>query len=58
MDTPGQAEFGKDILYNLASVVDWQVATAGEQCQVNIDNVIENAKQVTQKYATGDQFHA
>ena len=44
MATPVQAVFGRDMLFNLASVIDWQVATAAKQLQVDIDNVIENAK--------------
>ena len=47
MATPGQAVFGRDMLYNLASVVDWRVVTYAKQLQVEIDNVRENAKRVT-----------
>ena len=39
MATPGQAIFGRYMLFNLASVFDWQVVTAAKQCQVEIDNV-------------------
>ena len=39
MATPGQAIFGRDLLFNLASVVDWQVTTAAKQRQVGIDNI-------------------
>ena len=39
MVTPCKSVFGRDMLFNLASVVDWQVATAAKQCQVDIDNV-------------------
>ena len=55
MATPGQAFFGKDILFNLTSVIDWRVATAAKQRQVDIDNVKENAKRVTHDYTTGDR---
>ena len=41
MVTPGQAFFGIDMLFNLASVVDWWVATAANRFQVDIDNVRE-----------------
>ena len=54
MDTPGQAVFGRDMLFNLESVVDWQVATAAEQRQLDIDNVRGNTKRVTHDYDTGD----
>ena len=39
MATPGQAVFGRYILFNLALVVDWKVSTAAKQRQVDIDNV-------------------
>ena len=54
MATPDHAVFGRDILFNLASVVDWRVATAAKQRQVDIDNVRENAKRVTHDYDIGD----
>ena len=57
MATPFQAFFGRDILFNLASVVDWQVVTAAKQRQVDIDNVRENSKQVTHDYGIGDQVY-
>ena len=56
MDPPVQAVFGRDILFNLAWVVDWRVATAANQHQVDIDNVRENVKQFTHDYATGNQI--
>ena len=37
--TPSQDFFVRDVLFNLASVVYWLVATAAKQCQVDIDNV-------------------
>ena len=43
--TSGQAVFVGDILFNLASVIDWRVATDAKQRQVYIDNDRENAKQ-------------
>ena len=42
MDTPGQSVFGIDMLFNLASVIEWRVATAVKQRQVDIYNVKEN----------------
>ena len=39
MPKPVQAVFGRDMLFNLASVVDWLVVTATKQLQVDIDNV-------------------
>ena len=57
MATPGQAAFSKDKLFNIASVVDWRIVIAVKQSQVNIDNVRENAKWVTQDCAIGDQVY-
>ena len=53
MAMPGQAIFGRDMLYHLASVFDWQVATSVKQRQVDIDNVRENAKLVEHNYDIG-----
>ena len=57
MATPGQYFLGRDMLFNLASVVDWRVVTTAKQRQVDIDNVRENAKRVTHDYAIGDQVY-
>ena len=45
------------MLFNLASVIDWQGVTAEKQSQVYIDNVRENAKQVTHDDAIGYQAY-
>ena len=57
MATPDQNAFGKYIIFNLVSVIDWQVITAAKQQQVGIDNVQENARQFMHDYAIGDQFY-
>ena len=57
MATSGQAVFGRYMLFNLAPVVDWRVVTAANQHQLDIDNVKENANQVTHDYAVGDQVY-
>ena len=54
MDTPGKVVFGRDVLFNLASVVEWQVLNAAKQCQVYMDNIRENAKHVMHDYAIGN----
>ena len=56
MATPVQDVFGRDMLFNLASVIDWQVATSAKQIQVDTDNVRENAKRVTYDYAIAIKF--
>ena len=53
--TPGQDISGRDILFNLASVVDWRVTTTAKQRQVYIDNSRENDKRVTHDYTISDR---
>ena len=54
MATPFQDVFGRDMVFNLASVIDWQVVTATKQRQVDIGNVQEKSRLVTHGYAIGD----
>ena len=39
------------------SVIDWIVVTSAKQCQVEIDNIRENAKRVTHDYVIGNQVY-
>ena len=57
MSTSGQYVFGRDILFNFASVVDWRVVTAAKKRQVDIDNVRENAKLVMHDYTVGNRVY-
>ena len=50
----GKSVFGRDIIFNLASVIYWRVITAAKHRQVDIVNVQENAKRVTHDYAVGN----
>ena len=34
---PGQAVFGRDMLFSLASFIDWRVVTAAKQQQLDTD---------------------
>ena len=52
--TPGRSVFGRGMILNLASVVDWQVITAVKKRQVDIDNDQENVRRVTHHYVNGD----
>ena len=42
--TPRQDDFVRDMILNLASVIDWLVTIPGKQQQVDIDNVQGNAR--------------
>jgi len=55
--TPGQLVFGRDIIFNLSTVVDWKAITARKQAQVDRDNLRENANRVSHDYAIGDQVY-
>ena len=55
--TPGQAVFGRDLLFNLTSIIDWRVVTTSKQRQVNIDGVREKSRQVRHKYTIGNLFY-
>ena len=55
--TPGQLVFGRDMIFNLSTVVDWKAITARKQAQVDRDNLRENANRVSHDYAIGDQVY-
>ena len=57
MATLGQAVFGRDMFFNLASIMDWRVVTAEKKCQLVIDNVRVNSRQVTYDYIICDQVY-
>ena len=57
MAMSGQSVFGRDMLFNLTSVVDWRVSTAANKLQVDINNFRENTKRVTHDYAIGGQVY-
>ena len=45
------------MLFNLASVVDWQVSNAVRQRQLDIDNVRKNAKRVMHDYTISNRVY-
>ena len=47
----GQTVFGKDMLFNLMSIVYWRIVTTRNQRQVNIYNFQENVRRVSHEYA-------
>ena len=55
---PSQSLFGREMIFNLASDVDWWVITVAKQRQVKIDNAQENDRQVTHAYAICNQDYA
>ena len=55
--TPGRAVFGRAVLFNLTSLLDWFVITAENQRQVDIHSAHKNARRVKHDYAVGDLFY-
>ena len=49
--------FGRYIIFNLMSFVDWLAVNAETKRQVDIDNVWGNARPVTHDYAIGNQVY-
>ena len=58
MATPDQAVFGRYMLFNLTSVIDWQVVTTENQQQVDIDKAQQNSMRVTHDYKRCNQVYA
>ena len=52
--TPDQVVLGRYILFNLTSIVDWNVVTARKKWKYDIDNFCKNAMQVRYDYEIGD----
>ena len=55
--TPDQDVFGRDMIFNLVSVLDWRVINTENQRQVDIDNARENSGQVIHDYSISDQAY-
>ena len=43
----GQAVFGRDMIFNVALVVDWKVINPNKKYQLDIDNLLEKDRRVT-----------
>ena len=55
--TPGQHVFGRDMVFNLSTVIDWKAIIARKQAQIDRDNLRENANRVSHDHAIGDQVY-
>ena len=58
MATPGQAVFGRYMIFNIVSVVDWWAITTVNQRQVDIDNVLYENWRVAHEYAISNLVYA
>ena len=55
--TPAQLVFGRDMIFNLSTVIDWRAITLHKQKQVDRDNLRENARRITHDYAEQDTVY-
>ena len=55
--SPAQLVFGRDMIFNLSTVVDWRAITLRKQKQVDRDNLRENSRRVNYDYAEQDKVY-
>ena len=53
--TPGQLVFGRDMIFNIKHVANWEYIRANKQKLINKNNKAENAKRVEHLYKEGDK---
>ena len=53
--TPGQLVFGRDMIFNIEHVANWQSIKDRKQTMINRNNAKENKKRIKHTYATGDK---
>ena len=53
--TPGQLVFGRDMIFHIETVADWQHIHNRKQALINKNNQRENAKRHEHDYAVGDR---
>jgi hypothetical protein len=57
--TPSQIDFGRDMLFNLKSVINWKETSSRKQKQVDLDNIRENRNRIDYDYPRiGQQIYA
>ena len=52
--TPGQLVFGRDMIFNIQHVANWEYIRQNKQSLINKNNKAENAKRVAHHYKVGD----
>jgi len=55
--TPAQLVFQRDMVFNIADIVDWRSITINKQKQVDKYNLRENRKRVDYDYEVRDQVY-
>ena len=52
---PGQLDFGRDIIFNIQHVANWEFIRKNKQQHIDKNNIAENAKHMAYLYKKGDQ---
>jgi hypothetical protein len=52
--TPAQLVFGRDMIFNIKTIVDWKTITTRKQKQILKDNQRENKGRINYQYSVGD----
>ena len=55
--TPAQLVFGRDMLFNIKSLVNWKEISLRKQQTVDKSNIRENSKRVDHDYSVGDRVY-
>jgi Integrase core domain. len=55
--TPAQLVFGRNMIFNIKTIVDWRTITARKQKQVIKDNLRENKGRIDHQYSVGDKVY-
>lgn len=53
--TPGQLVFGRDMIFNIEHLANWEVIRARKQGLIQKNNAYENAKRIPHTYTEGDK---
>ena len=53
--SPGQLVFGRDMIWNVKHIANWQRIKDRKQAQINKDNIRENRTRIPHEYQVGDQ---
>jgi hypothetical protein len=53
--TPGAAIFGRDMLFDIPLIADWNKIGDYRQCQTDLNTACKNSKRVNYDYKVGDK---
>ena len=54
--TPAQIVFGRDMLFNMKKVINWQLITNNKRKQFACNNARENTERIPHQYKVGDEI--